>query len=193
MGPLEHRSGRHDGRHREARRGLDVHPPARRSCSCRTRRRHQRFRDRHRRLDGPGHRRVRHRSSDARTGSGSLLVTNRTQPWHGAALDVTAGLPVGTAVEVSVWAKLAPGQAPASLKVSVQRDNGGGRRTTASPVPGHRSRPTAGPSSRAPIRSVQLRTRRRCTSRVRWESTSCWTTSASPHSPRSPSRRMSPD
>ncbi|PPB49160.1 hypothetical protein C4K88_10690 [Arthrobacter pityocampae] len=65
-------------------------------------------------------------SSDARTGAGSLLVTNRTQPWHGAALDVTAGLPVGTAVEVSVWAKLAPGQAPASLKVSVQRDNGGG-------------------------------------------------------------------
>ena len=53
-------------------------------------------------------------------------MTNRTQPWHGAALDVTAGLPVGTAVEVSVWAKLAPGQAPASLKVSVQRDNGGG-------------------------------------------------------------------
>ncbi|MEG9249353.1 endo-1,4-beta-xylanase [Arthrobacter sp. Soc17.1.1.1] len=64
--------------------------------------------------------------SDARTGTGSLLVTNRTQPWHGAALDVTAGLPVGTAVQVSVWAKLAPGQAPASLKVSVQRDNGGG-------------------------------------------------------------------
>ncbi|MEC5198825.1 GH35 family endo-1,4-beta-xylanase/peptidoglycan/xylan/chitin deacetylase (PgdA/CDA1 family) [Arthrobacter sp. PL16] len=64
--------------------------------------------------------------SDARTGTGSLLVTNRTQPWHGAALDVTAGLPVGVAVEVSVWAKLAPGQQPASLKVSVQRDNGGG-------------------------------------------------------------------
>ncbi len=63
--------------------------------------------------------------SDARTGTGSLLVTNRTQPWHGAALDVTAGLPVGSAMEVSVWAKLAPGQAPASLKVSVQRDNGG--------------------------------------------------------------------
>ncbi|MFC3300388.1 HYR domain-containing protein [Arthrobacter agilis] len=65
-------------------------------------------------------------SADARTGSGSLLVTNRTQPWHGAALDVTDGLPVGTAVAVSVWAKLAPGQSPASLKVSVQRDNGGG-------------------------------------------------------------------
>ncbi|WP_247827136.1 endo-1,4-beta-xylanase [Arthrobacter antioxidans] len=64
--------------------------------------------------------------TDARTGTGSLLVTDRTQPWHGAALDVTAGLPVGTAVEVSVWAKLAPGEAPASLKVSVQRDNGAG-------------------------------------------------------------------
>ena len=63
--------------------------------------------------------------SDARTGTGSLLVTGRTQPWHGAALDVTAGLPVGSAMEVSVWAKLAPGQSPASLKVSVQRDNGG--------------------------------------------------------------------
>ncbi|WP_323959324.1 polysaccharide deacetylase family protein [Arthrobacter sp. JZ12] len=65
-------------------------------------------------------------STDARGGTGSLLVTGRTQPWHGAALDVTDALPVGTAVEVSVWAKLAPGQAPASLKVSVQRDNGGG-------------------------------------------------------------------
>ncbi|WP_434994989.1 endo-1,4-beta-xylanase [Arthrobacter sp. Ld5] len=64
--------------------------------------------------------------TDARTGTGSLLVTGRTQPWHGAALDVTADLPVGTAVEVSVWAKLAPGEAPASLKVSVQRDNGTG-------------------------------------------------------------------
>ncbi|WP_105033178.1 endo-1,4-beta-xylanase [Arthrobacter ruber] len=63
--------------------------------------------------------------SDARTGTGSLLVTGRTQPWHGAALDVTAGLPVGSAMEVSVWAKLAPGQSAASLKVSVQRDNGG--------------------------------------------------------------------
>ncbi|WP_082485488.1 endo-1,4-beta-xylanase [Rathayibacter sp. Leaf296] len=65
-------------------------------------------------------------STDARTGSGALLVTNRTQPWHGATLDVTEGLPVGTAVGVSAWAKLAPGESPAGLKISVQRDNGGG-------------------------------------------------------------------
>ncbi|WP_258073676.1 endo-1,4-beta-xylanase [Arthrobacter sp. 08Y14] len=64
--------------------------------------------------------------SDARTGTGNLLVTNRSQDWHGAALDVTGALPVGAAVRISVWAKLAPGQEPASLKISVQRDNGGG-------------------------------------------------------------------
>jgi endo-1,4-beta-xylanase len=61
----------------------------------------------------------------ARTGTGSLLVTGRTQPWHGATVDVTGSLPVGTAVEISVWARLAAGQSPASLKVTVQRDNAG--------------------------------------------------------------------
>lgn len=65
-------------------------------------------------------------SGDAHTGSGSLLVTNRTQPWHGATIDVTDDMPVGTALGISVWAKLAPGQSPAGLKISVQRDNGGG-------------------------------------------------------------------
>ncbi|SMH32578.1 endo-1,4-beta-xylanase [Rathayibacter oskolensis] len=65
-------------------------------------------------------------SADARTGGGSLSVTGRTQPWHGAALDVTPQLAVGVAVQVSVWAKLTTGPSPSSLKVSVQRDNGGG-------------------------------------------------------------------
>ncbi|MFT2751378.1 endo-1,4-beta-xylanase [Clavibacter sp. Sh2088] len=65
-------------------------------------------------------------STTAHTGSGSLLVTDRTQEWHGAALDVTSSLAVGQQVEVTVWARLAPGEEPASLKVSVQRDTGGG-------------------------------------------------------------------
>jgi endo-1,4-beta-xylanase len=65
-------------------------------------------------------------STTAHTGSGSLLVTDRTQEWHGAALDVTSSLAVGQEVEVTVWARLAPGEEPASLKVSVQRDTGGG-------------------------------------------------------------------
>lgn len=64
-------------------------------------------------------------TTTARTGTGSLLVTGRTQPWHGATVDVTSSLPVGQAVEISVWARLAPGEQPASLKVTVQRDNGG--------------------------------------------------------------------
>jgi endo-1,4-beta-xylanase len=65
-------------------------------------------------------------STTAHTGSGSLLVTARTQEWHGAALDVTSSLVVGQQVEVTVWARLAPGEEPASLKLSVQRDLGGG-------------------------------------------------------------------
>ncbi|OUE09077.1 Endo-1,4-beta-xylanase A precursor [Clavibacter michiganensis] len=65
-------------------------------------------------------------SAIAHTGSGSLLVADRTQEWHGAALDVTSALSVGQQVEVTVWARLAAGEEPASLKVSVQRDTGGG-------------------------------------------------------------------
>ena len=64
-------------------------------------------------------------TATARTGTGSLLVTGRTQPWHGATVDVTSSLPVGQAVGISVWARLEPGQDPASLKVTVQRDNDG--------------------------------------------------------------------
>ena len=64
-------------------------------------------------------------TATARTGSASLSVTGRTQSWHGATVDVTSTLPVGQAVEVSVWAKLLPGQTPQSLSVSVQRDTGG--------------------------------------------------------------------
>ncbi|MCZ2820579.1 endo-1,4-beta-xylanase [Modestobacter sp. VKM Ac-2977] len=64
-------------------------------------------------------------TADAHSGSTSLLATNRLQAWQGPALDVTDGLAVGETVQASVWAKLAPGQAPASLKVSVQRDRAG--------------------------------------------------------------------
>ena len=63
-------------------------------------------------------------STEARSGTGSLAVTNRLQAWQGPALDVTGALPVGTTVGISVWAKLPTGSAPASLKVSVQRDQG---------------------------------------------------------------------
>ena len=64
-------------------------------------------------------------TSTAHGGSSSLAVTNRLQAWQGPAIDVTDNLAVGATVAVSVWAKLAPGSAPASLKVSVQRDRAG--------------------------------------------------------------------
>jgi endo-1,4-beta-xylanase len=63
-------------------------------------------------------------SAAAHAGTQSLLTTNRLQGWQGPALDITKGLAVGRTVGVTVWAKLAPGEAPASLKVSVQRDRG---------------------------------------------------------------------
>jgi GH35 family endo-1,4-beta-xylanase len=59
-----------------------------------------------------------------RTGAG-LAVTNRLQAWQGPAIDVTKNVALGVTVDVSVWAKLAPGQAPSSLQLSVQRDKAG--------------------------------------------------------------------
>ncbi|MCZ2829192.1 endo-1,4-beta-xylanase [Modestobacter sp. VKM Ac-2986] len=59
-----------------------------------------------------------------RNGTAGLTVTNRLQNWQGPAIDVTKNVAIGQAVAVSVWAKLAPGQAPASLQLSVQRDKG---------------------------------------------------------------------
>jgi len=59
-----------------------------------------------------------------RNGTAGLTVTNRLQNWQGPAVDVTENVAVGQAVRVSVWARPAPGQAPASLQVSVQRDRG---------------------------------------------------------------------
>jgi GH35 family endo-1,4-beta-xylanase len=63
-------------------------------------------------------------TTDAHGGTTSLLATNRLQSWQGPAVDITKNLAVGQTVQVSVWAKLAPGQGSAALKLSVQRDKG---------------------------------------------------------------------
>ncbi|GAB4079553.1 hypothetical protein GCM10028783_05010 [Modestobacter muralis] len=73
-------------------------------------------------------------TTDAHSGTSGLSVTNRVQNWQGPVLDVTTSLGVGRAVAVSVWVKLTPGQAPASLLASVQLDGKAG--TTYNNVPG---------------------------------------------------------
>ncbi|WP_432498039.1 endo-1,4-beta-xylanase [Kineococcus auxinigenes] len=69
--------------------------------------------------------RVEHAPGAGRDGSGALRVTNRLQSWQGPAVDVTSNLAVGQTVAVSAWVRLAPGEEPASLKLSVQRDRAG--------------------------------------------------------------------
>lgn len=50
------------------------------------------------------------RSEDVpHTGSGSLLVTGRTEPWHGAQVDVTGMISPGVRHTVSAWARLGQG------------------------------------------------------------------------------------
>jgi hypothetical protein len=63
-------------------------------------------------------------SSDAYEGSYSLLTTKRSQSWQGPTIDIMEGLAIGEPVDISLGAKLAPGQEATSLQVSIQRDRG---------------------------------------------------------------------
>lgn len=68
---------------------------------------------------------VRASNADARTGSYSLLTTGRQQAYAGPKLDVTAKLQKGSQYTISAWVKLAPGEQPAKVRLSVQRDHQG--------------------------------------------------------------------
>ncbi|MFU0800586.1 MAG: hypothetical protein ACFWUE_08020 [Xylanivirga thermophila] len=59
---------------------------------------------------------------DAYSGEYSLLTTNRKEDWQGPAIDVTAYK--GRKCNVSVWAKLAPGESLANLRVCLQHNYG---------------------------------------------------------------------
>jgi endo-1,4-beta-xylanase len=63
-------------------------------------------------------------SADAHTGGFSLLTSNRTATYQGPAFDVTNVMFNGSQYVVSVWAKLAPGQADTQLRVSLDRKLG---------------------------------------------------------------------
>ena len=62
---------------------------------------------------------------DAHGGAYSLLASDRTEAWNGPARAITSVTEVGVTYEVEAWLRLAPGQDPADLRVSVQRDAGG--------------------------------------------------------------------
>lgn len=60
-------------------------------------------------------------STDAHSGSGSLLTTGRTGDWNGPATDVAGLFDAGTVYTVSAWVRLAPGTtgtAPVHLTVN---------------------------------------------------------------------------
>ncbi|WP_058830328.1 endo-1,4-beta-xylanase [Paenibacillus polymyxa] len=61
-------------------------------------------------------------NADARTGSYSLLTTGRQKAYAGPKLDVTATMQKGNRYTVSAWVKLAPGEQPAKVRLSAQRD-----------------------------------------------------------------------
>ncbi|MBO0800255.1 MAG: endo-1,4-beta-xylanase, partial [Blastocatellia bacterium] len=63
-------------------------------------------------------------SDDHHGGSKSLLTTNRTAAYMGPALDVTNIMFNGSRYRISLWAKLAPGEPAAQLRVSLERDLG---------------------------------------------------------------------
>src|SRR5262245_18157809 len=58
-------------------------------------------------------------------GTHSLRTTGRTQGFHGPSLNTLPLLTKGATYQVSVWARLVAGQAPAQLRVTMQRTVGG--------------------------------------------------------------------
>ncbi len=64
-------------------------------------------------------------AADFHSGSYSLLVTGRTSTWNGPSLPVTTKMYNGSQYRVSVWAKLAPGEADTNVRVSLQRTASG--------------------------------------------------------------------
>jgi len=58
--------------------------------------------------------------ADAHTGTWSLLVTNRQQTWNGPTRDITGKMCNGQQYWVEAWVKMAPGQDPTTLNLSLQ-------------------------------------------------------------------------
>ncbi len=59
-------------------------------------------------------------TADAHSGSYSLLTTGRQHAYDGPSINVANKMYNGSEYQVTVWAKLAPGESPAMLRVSLQ-------------------------------------------------------------------------
>lgn len=62
--------------------------------------------------------------ADAHSGTYSLLVSGRAHPYSGPKIETSDKIHRRTRYAVSVWVKLAPGEQPADLRVSLQRNLG---------------------------------------------------------------------
>ncbi len=60
-------------------------------------------------------------ADDAHGGSYSLLTTNRQNAYDGPSLNILGKMHKGSKYNISVWVKLAPGETPANLRVSIER------------------------------------------------------------------------
>lgn len=59
--------------------------------------------------------------ADAHGGQRSLLTTGRTESWAGPALNVLGRIGKGKKYTFSAWVKLAPGEAPVDVRLSIER------------------------------------------------------------------------
>jgi len=66
-----------------------------------------------------------HTTTDARTGTGSMLAAGRTQNWHGAQTSIAPIFAPGGTYTVSAWVKLAPGTASSTAKITVAQTPSG--------------------------------------------------------------------
>ncbi len=73
-----------------------------------------------------------------RSGAGSLLVSGRSEPWHGGAVDLSGAMAQGQVHTVSAWVRLGDGAEDADVQLTLERDPG-----TAEPLYLHVARGTA--------------------------------------------------
>lgn len=59
-----------------------------------------------------------------RGGAGSLLVSGRGEPWHGAAVDLSGKVAPGEVHTVSAWVRLGDGEPDADVRLTLERDPG---------------------------------------------------------------------